>query len=119
MGSYRSVYGEITFKSGLSATQVKKLDEITGCWFDVGETEIEFNDDWFDINDLVDWLERLRKDKVISGSIGDYGDHLVKFTYNQEKKKWYEYQREFLCDLSDDTLIDELKLRGCTLIKKE
>ena len=119
MGVYRSVYGVVEFESGLTEYQVGKLDEITSCEFDVGETEIEFNDDWFDVHDLICWMEHLRKNKVVSGEICDYDGNGVKFEYNQQKKLWFEYEREFLCDLDDDTLIDEIKSRGYTVTKGE
>ena len=119
MGCYKSIYGEVTFKTGLSPIQVGELYEITECKFTIGETDIEFNDDWFDLSDLVEWLEKLPKGKVISGYVTNYGDYPTKFEYDPETKQWNEYEREFLCDLTDDTLIGELKSRGYKVTKED
>lgn len=118
MGSYKSIYGVVTFKNDLSESQVKRLEEITDRrFYVVGDTEIEFNDDWFDIDDFIDWAKRLRKNKVVSGYICDYGGDGLKFEYDPKTKQWNEYPREFLCDMTDDTLIGELKSRGYIITK--
>ena len=111
------IYGEVVFKNPLSEDEISELDRITNCEFDVGDTDIEFSGDWFDINDLIDWLEDLLENEVISGEVADYGDEVVKFVYDPKNEEWNAYERYFLCDYNDNVLIDELKMRGYKVTK--
>ena len=122
----RYIYGNVVFENPLSEDDISELDRITNCEFDVGDTEIEFSGDWFNIYDLIDWLEDLPErfededlpeNKVISGEVTDYGDEVVKFVYDPKNEEWNAYERYFLCDYNDDVLIDELKSRGYIVTK--
>ena len=110
------VWGELTFEPGLTKEESYEIIETTGSVnFAEGDNFLSFDGCYFYPDDIL-YLFEDRTD--MDGSITAHGDDYTE-TYIFKGNEIKQYYQNFVWDMSDEEMIEELEKRGYTITKGE